>query len=84
MEIRCHDRYGTASRSTQGAETGAAEESAPESTVVSVKTNDFEESTVVTTGDENSVTEISYEQTTRESLKRVSIPTRYLAYSHSL
>lgn len=69
MGILCHDRYGTTSGSSQGAETGADEELVPGSTVVSVKKIDFEESTMVTTGEANSVTEISYEKTTRKTLR---------------
>lgn len=80
MGILCHDRYDTTSGSSQGAETGADEESVPESSIVSVKTIDLEESTVVTTGEANSVTEISYEKTTRETLQRVSIPMRYVVF----
>lgn len=36
---------------------------------MSVKKIDFEESTMVTTGEANSVTEISYEKTTRKTLR---------------
>jgi len=52
--------------------------------MVSVKTVDFEESTVVTTGEENLATEISYDKIIRETVKRVSITTRYVVSPHTL
>lgn len=67
-----YDRQATTSGSSQGAEPGVDEESLPEC----IKTFELEESTVVTTGEANSVTESSSSMTSTETLKRVSVPPR--------
>jgi hypothetical protein len=80
LRLICHDRNGTTSGSSHGAEAGAEEKSAlnAESSTVFERTIDSKESTVATFGEANLVTEIVHQKITTVTLERVSIPKRYL------